>query len=94
MDRKLISADEIAEGLKSLEGWTVDGKTLKRRYEFDNFADALRFVNKVGEVAEGLDHHPDISFGWGYAEIATTTHDRGGITDMDTTLAATIAKLT
>jgi len=44
----------------------------------------LAFVNRVGEIAEATDHHPDITFGWGYAEISTTTHDRDGITDVVT----------
>jgi 4a-hydroxytetrahydrobiopterin dehydratase len=66
---------------------------LSRRYEFANFAEALAFVNRVGEIAEAADHHPDITFGWGYAEISTTTHDRNGITDVDFALASKIDAL-
>ena len=66
---------------------------MKRRWKFDNFAGALAFVNKVGELAETADHHPDITFGWGYAEIELTTHDSGGVTDVDVALAAKIDKL-
>ena len=90
MERKLLSQDEIAQRSSKLHGWNIDGKMLKRRFEFGNFAEALAFINQVGEVAEKLDHHPDISFGWGYAEVATTTHDRGGITDFDVSLASGI----
>jgi Pterin-4a-carbinolamine dehydratase len=50
----------------------------------------LAFVNRVGEIAESMDHHPDIKFGWGYAKISTTTHDRGGVTDVDLALAGKI----
>jgi 4a-hydroxytetrahydrobiopterin dehydratase len=60
---------------------------LKRRFEFGNFAESLDFVNRIGVIAETENHHPDITFGWGYAEIAFTTHDRGGITDVDFALA-------
>jgi 4a-hydroxytetrahydrobiopterin dehydratase len=47
-------------------------------------------VNKVGALAEEADHHPDIKLGWGYAEFALTTHDRGGLTDFDFDLARKI----
>lgn len=93
MERKLLSHDELTERSRNLSGWTVDGIFLKCRFEFGNFADALTFVNQVGEIAEKLDHHPDISFGWGYAEVATTTHDRGGITDFDVSLASGINEI-
>ena len=90
MERRKLSLEEIEDKLRQLEGWTVDGNAIKRRYEFENFAQSLEFVNKVGAIAEEADHHPDITFGWGYAEIATTTHDRGGITDVDFALAEKI----
>lgn len=93
MERKLLTHDEIEAALETLDGWKVDGKGLKQRFEFQNFAEALAFVNEVGMIAESLDHHPDIMFGWGYAEIATTTHDRGGITDFDMSLARRIDSL-
>ena len=60
---------------------------LRRRFEFANFAESLAFVNSVGAIAEALDHHPDITFGWGYADVTTTTHDRGGVTGFDIALA-------
>ena len=81
---------ELDEQISQLPGWNVDGKSLKRRVEFANFAEALDFVNRVGVIAEDADHHPDIFFGWGYAEISLTTHDRGGITDLDFEIAAKI----
>ncbi len=87
MERKKLDKGEIDTLLRNLDGWALEGYVLKKRFTFDDFAGALRFVNLVGEIAESLDHHPDISFGWGYAEISTTTHDRGGITDFDFALA-------
>ncbi len=85
-----MTDSELESALSGMDGWTVDGKCLKRRWPFDDFAKALDFVNRVGAVAEEADHHPDITFGWGYAEILLTTHDRGGITDVDIALAAKI----
>ena len=106
MKREILTPDELTAALKTLDGWTaevvrtgssinsgdrVPGLTfLKKRFRFANFADALDLVNRVGALAEAADHHPDITFGWGYAELALTTHDRGGITDVDIALACKI----
>ena len=83
MERKKLSDEEIEKALSDLKDWKVEGKNLKKRFEFKNFSEALDFINKVGEIAEEKDHHPDIYFGWGYAEINLTTHDSGGITAFD-----------
>ncbi len=93
MERRKLSQAEAAEKLVDLEGWIADGDVIKRRFKFANFAESLDFVNKVGAIAEEADHHPDITFGWGYAEIATTTHDRGGVTDVDLALARKVDDL-
>jgi 4a-hydroxytetrahydrobiopterin dehydratase len=93
MQRKILEEIELQQALGELNGWTTEDKFLKRRFEFKNFVGALEFVNRVGDVAEAADHHPDITFGWGYAEIALTTHDRGGITDADVALAKSIDKI-
>ncbi|MGB7069320.1 MAG: 4a-hydroxytetrahydrobiopterin dehydratase [Pyrinomonadaceae bacterium] len=90
MERRKLSETEIAEKLITLHGWTADDGRLRRRFDFSNFAKSLVFVNKAAELAEKADHHPDISFGWGYAEFLLTTHDRGGITDFDFELARNI----
>jgi 4a-hydroxytetrahydrobiopterin dehydratase len=87
MDRVKLTAAEIEDRVALLKSWEVKDDMLKKRFEFKNFAESLDFVNKVGAIAETADHHPDIAFGWGYAEIAFTTHDRGGITDVDFALA-------
>lgn len=66
---------------------------LSRRFEFNNFSEALALVNKIGELAENQQHHPDINLGWGYVEVYLSTHDIGGISDKDITLAQAIDKL-
>jgi len=93
MRRELITDEALAASLKTLDGWVAEENQLRRQYKFDNFAEALAFVNRVGELAEQADHHPDISFGWGYANLVLTTHDRGGITDVDIALAQKIDSL-
>jgi 4a-hydroxytetrahydrobiopterin dehydratase len=93
MQRQILGESELAQALKTLNNWQVEGRMLKKQLKFENFALALDFVNRVGALAEAADHHPDITFGWGYAEIALTTHDRGGVTDVDVTLAAKIDQI-
>lgn len=90
MEREKLSEEEIRENLNELDDWTAENNNLKKRFSFTNFAESLNFVNKVGAIAERLDHHPDITFGWGYAEFQITSHARGGITDFDFALAKEI----
>ncbi len=90
MSRKKLSSEEIESGLAKLKGWKVDGKKLVKHYDFGNFAESLEFVNKVGVMAEKADHHPDIKFGWGFADIELTTHDSGGLTHNDFDVAGEI----
>lgn len=93
MQRELLQENQLDQAVAGLKDWSVDGKSIKKRLKFDNFAEALSFVDQVGALAEAADHHPDITFGWGYAEIALTTHDRGGITDVDIALAKRIDEI-
>jgi 4a-hydroxytetrahydrobiopterin dehydratase len=93
MNRQILKPDELSAALTTLNGWTVDGNVLKKRLTFPDFAAALELINQVGELADAADHHPDITFGWGYAELTLTTHDRGGITDVDVAAAREIDKL-
>lgn len=93
MARKKLSAEEIVERMKDIETWVTEDVFLKKRFNFKDFAEALDFVNKAGAIAEKLDHHPDITFGWGYAEFAITTHDTGGLTQNDFELAKQIEKI-
>ena len=93
MARKKLSAVEIKTALEELKEWKTEDVNLKKRFEFENFAESLAFVNRVGAIAEAADHHPDITFGWGYAEFSITTHDTGGLTKNDFDLAAAIENL-
>ena len=93
MERRKLTTAEIEENLTGLQFWTVAEDKLARKFTFKNFAESLDFINKVGALAEAADHHPDILFGWGYAEIFITTHDAGGITERDFELAKEIESL-
>ena len=94
MESQKLSEQEIAQSLAQLEeGWEVQDDFINKEYECENFAEALDFVNQIGALAEEADHHPDIFFGYGYAEVAITSHDAGGLTSRDFELAAKIDKL-
>ena len=86
-----LTGEEIGPLLAQLEGWEAVGEQhLSKGYEFKNFADALAFVNRVGRIAEAEGHHPDVSFGWGYARLEIHTHAIGGLSESDFILAARI----
>jgi 4a-hydroxytetrahydrobiopterin dehydratase len=71
--------------------WQNQNNKLTREYKFQNFQEAFDFVSKIAVIAEQVGHHPDISFGWGYATICITTHDKGNqITTKDIELATLI----
>ena len=89
-----LKDEELAELQRQVPEWeVVEQHRLRRRFRFKNFREALRFVNRVGELAEEQGHHPDVSFGWGYAEITVWTHKIDGLTESDFILAAKIDAL-
>lgn len=90
MERRKLDERELYRELAEIPDWETEGDAIKLSRKFDNFAAALAFVNAVGELSESADHHPDITFGWGYADVLLTTHDRGGVTDVDIALAVKI----
>lgn len=72
---------------------TVDEKCLIRTYTFADFVQALAFVNRVGEIAETLQHHPDITITYNKVVLTLTTHDSGGLTDKDFEMALKINEI-
>ena len=90
---RLLSADEMVRQLGDLPAWQRDGKTLRRDVVSAAFADAIRIVTDVAEVAEQMDHHPDIDIRWTRLTFALTTHSEGGITQLDIELAHRIDEI-
>jgi 4a-hydroxytetrahydrobiopterin dehydratase len=89
-----LTAQEIAPLAAQLDGWqVVENHHLRKSYEFQGFRAALNFVNRVGDLADAEDHHPDIAFGWGRAEITIWTHKIDGLSESDFILAAKIDRL-
>ena len=89
---------EIHKYQKKVDGWEVkEGKEkiyfLEKNFVFKNFINSQNFINKIGEISEEEKHHPDISFGWGYAKITITTHAIEGLSENDFILAAKIDQI-
>lgn len=75
------------------EGWTEVDDALERTFELENFVEALAFVNRVGELAEAEDHHPDIAIHYNRVTLRWWTHTAGGVTDRDRELAEKSGRL-
>ena len=88
---------EIHKYQKKVDGWEILEKKkiffLHKKINFKNFKESQGFINKVAEISESEGHHPDISFGWGYAEIKITTHAIEGLSENDFILAAKIDQI-
>lgn len=89
----LLSQEEIDSGLQQLEGWTQDGGSITRSVEAPSFMDGIRLVAGVAEMAEELEHHPDIDIRWTTITFTLATHSEGGLTQNDFRLAGKIDRL-
>ena len=89
-----LAEDDAKKPLTQTPGWELrEGKRIERTYKFKNFREALGFVEGVGALAEDEGHHPDITFGWGYATISLHTHKIKGLHENDFIMAAKINAL-
>ena len=89
---------EIHKYQKKVDGWNIikDEKNiyfLEKKFKFKNFLESQKFVNEIGKISEEEGHHPEISFGWGYAKIKIFTHAIKGLHESDFVLAAKIDKI-
>ena len=85
-----LSDAEARTRLAGLTGWEIDGDRLRKRYTLDSFKAAIAFVNRVAALAETADHHPDILVEYKRVTLTLTTHDEGGLSARDFSLAARI----
>ena len=90
-----FNISEIHKYQKKIDGWDVIKNDkgiffLEKKFKFKNFLDSQNFVNLVGKISEEEGHHPDLSFGWGYAKVSITTHAIEGLSENDFILAAKI----
>ncbi|MHC4080114.1 MAG: 4a-hydroxytetrahydrobiopterin dehydratase [Planctomycetota bacterium] len=78
-----LSPDRINEYLAGLPEWSLNGDLLQRTLGFDDFNGAIAFVNRLADLAEGMQHHPDIMIRYNKVTLTLTTHDAGGLTEKD-----------
>ena len=88
-----LSEEAIRTRLSDLQGWTYEDGALRRNFEFPDFARAFGFMTTVALHAERADHHPDWSNVYNKVHVALSTHDAGGVTDLDFDLAAVMDRL-
>ena len=83
----VLNEDEVSSRLRRLP-WEREGDDIVREWRFEDFAEAVAFVNRVAEAAEETNHHPDIFLhGWNKVKLSLTNHSAGGLTEMDFMMA-------
>jgi 4a-hydroxytetrahydrobiopterin dehydratase len=89
MTREKLERATVDEALQELDGWTLDvgGKSISRKFDFRNFSEAFAFMTRAALAAEKLDHHPDWSNVYKTVNVTLSTHDAGGLTELDLDLA-------
>ncbi len=88
-----LTPDGVAAGLERLPTWSGDATAIERTVEAPSFPAAIELVRRVADVAEEMDHHPDIDVRWRRVRFALSTHDAGGVTELDLEQARRIDEL-
>ena len=91
----VLGAEEAERLVAQVPGWSLeeDAKGIRREFRFRNFAEAMGFAQRVGELAEVEGHHPDLSIGWGYCTVRFRTHAIRGLHENDFIMAAKVSRL-
>ena len=91
MAAQALTEDQITDRLQQLSGWKRDGDQITRTYTFDSYVAGLAFATTAGVIADGRDHHPDMTIGYKKVTLSFTTHDAGSkLTTKDFDTAAAI----
>lgn len=83
----LLGMEDIQSRLEEIPDWTLHGKEIQRQFEFDDFRQAMEFVNEVADAANKADHHPEILINYNKVTLTLSTHSAGGLTSKDFDLA-------
>lgn len=86
----LLNDAQIKQALPKLPGWNQNGNAIERNFEFADFKAAMAFVNKMADLAEQANHHPDIDVRYNKVKLSLVSHDSGGVTDRDVRMAERI----
>jgi len=84
---KQLTPSEIKSALTSVPAWSRRRNAIQRTFEFRDFVTAIKFVNAVARAAEKAEHHPDIDIRWNRVTLVLSTHDAGGLTELDFAMA-------
>jgi 4a-hydroxytetrahydrobiopterin dehydratase len=90
--KKAMDADEIKDVLKANPEWNLKDGKLIREWTFKDFIQAMAFVNRVATLAEAAGHHPDIDIRYNHVILGLVSHDAGGITHRDASMASQLSK--
>ncbi|MER2537123.1 MAG: 4a-hydroxytetrahydrobiopterin dehydratase [Rhizobiaceae bacterium] len=95
MARKPLGRDAVEAALRTVPGWMPadDGKAIARTFSFADFSEAFAFMTRCALAAERLDHHPDWSNAYKTVSVKLSTHDAGGLTELDFRLASEMNRL-
>lgn len=85
-----LQTAEIERRLGALPGWELKDNAIRKLYRFKEFMDGIRFLNRVAEMAEAADHHPDVQINYTRITFSCSTHSEGGVTEKDLRLATQI----
>ena len=75
-----LSVTEIQEKLSALNEWEFKDNTIRKTFTFETYMESIGFINRLAEIAEEANHHPDMAVGWCRIDVAFTSHDQGGVT--------------
>ena len=85
-----LSADQVRSAIATMPGWNLEGAEIAKQYTFDNFMGSVGFVNRLAEVAEAANHHPDLAINWNKVRVSLSTHSANAITERDVEVAKKI----
>lgn len=85
-----LGQEQVDKKLLEHPDWTQIGETIQRTYRFDDFLGSMAFVNRIAELAEQQQHHPDILIRYDKVTLTLSTHDASGVTDRDFKFASTV----
>jgi 4a-hydroxytetrahydrobiopterin dehydratase len=88
-----LTGEDAQRRLQSLKGWTLDGDAIRKQFTFEDFLQAIAFVNRLAPEAERADHHPDILINYKRVTLTYSTHSEGGLTEKDFAGAAAAERL-
>ena len=88
-----LSLVEAEKRIKALPGWKLEGDEIRKKFVFEDFVEAIAFVNTIAPMAQAADHHPDILINYRHVTLTYSTHSEGGLTDKDFAGAAAADRL-